>query len=163
RTALAGTAAALGAAVLLYLIGVPVLRRGIRRRRLFAADPRDRVTGAWLEVRDALRLARQPAPPHLTATEVAGHAPVAARRPARGGAPPRPPPRPAGARSACRPRPCKTSRSWRTRSPSVLAGRAPRARVTPRPASRPPRPRRTSRNCAPAARGGTVSCGHSTR
>ncbi|GAB7047008.1 DUF3488 and transglutaminase-like domain-containing protein [Catenuloplanes indicus JCM 9534] len=64
--------------VLLVLAGLVIalltMRRALSRRRLHAPDPRERVTGAWLEVGDALRLAGRPPPPDLTATEFAGHA-----------------------------------------------------------------------------------------
>ncbi|GAB7044336.1 hypothetical protein JCM9533A_81870 [Catenuloplanes niger JCM 9533] len=70
--------------VLLVLAGLVIalltMRRALTRRRLHAADPRDRVAGAWLEVGDALRLAGSPPPPDLTATEFAGHAAEAAAR-----------------------------------------------------------------------------------
>ncbi|MDP9792308.1 transglutaminase-like putative cysteine protease [Catenuloplanes nepalensis] len=70
--------------VLLILAGLVIalltMRRALSRRRLHAPDPRDRVTGAWLEVGDALRLAGRPAPPDLTATEFAGHAADTAAR-----------------------------------------------------------------------------------
>ncbi|WP_033340690.1 transglutaminase family protein [Catenuloplanes japonicus] len=56
------------------VIALLIMRRGLSRRRLRAIDPRERVTGAWLEVGDALRLAGRPASPDLTATEFAGHA-----------------------------------------------------------------------------------------
>jgi transglutaminase-like putative cysteine protease len=56
------------------VIALLTMRRGLSRRRLRAIDPRERVTGAWLEVGDALRLAGRPASPDLTATEFAGHA-----------------------------------------------------------------------------------------
>jgi hypothetical protein len=58
----------LAAAVLL------VLRRAQRRDRLTGGSPGQRITGAWLEFTDALRLAGRPAPAHLAATEVAAHA-----------------------------------------------------------------------------------------
>jgi Transglutaminase-like superfamily len=81
RPLLAGGAAA----VVVVLIGgyasaVSLLRRSQRRRRLTEGDPGRRVTGAWLEVTDALRLAGRPAQPHLDASEVATHA-VAAVQP----------------------------------------------------------------------------------
>lgn len=64
--------------VLIILAGLVItlltMRRALSRRRLRAADPRERVTGAWLEVGDALRLAGSPPSPNLTATEFAGHA-----------------------------------------------------------------------------------------
>jgi TgpA N-terminal domain/Transglutaminase-like superfamily len=79
-TVLAAIGAGLAATVIGYLLVVPLLRRMQRRRRLRSGDPPARVAGAWLEVHDALRLAHQPAPEHLTASEVAGHAVVAAGR-----------------------------------------------------------------------------------
>src|SRR6266508_156269 len=79
-TVLAAVGAGLAATTVGYLLVVPLLRRMQRRRRLHSGDPPARVAGAWLEVHDALRLARQPAPEHLTASEVAGHASVAAGR-----------------------------------------------------------------------------------
>nr|WP_221381855.1 DUF3488 and transglutaminase-like domain-containing protein [Actinoplanes polyasparticus] len=64
--------------VLLALIAaagaVVLLRRSLRRQRLFAGSPDDRITGAWAEFRDALRLAGQPVPPHLAASEAAAYA-----------------------------------------------------------------------------------------
>jgi hypothetical protein len=65
-------------------VAVLVLRRAHRRRRLSTGDPPRRITGAWLEVLDALRLAGRPAPAHLSAAEVAGHAAAAAGPPVRG-------------------------------------------------------------------------------
>ncbi|HZN72954.1 MAG TPA: transglutaminaseTgpA domain-containing protein [Micromonosporaceae bacterium] len=79
---LVATAGSLGGVLLLGLAGfaiaVPLLRAAQRRRRVDRGAAADRVTGAWLEVTDALRLAGRPAGPHLTATEVARHAAVAA-------------------------------------------------------------------------------------
>jgi hypothetical protein len=49
-------------------------RRTLRRRRLSRGDPDERITGAWYEFTDALRLAGRPVPPHLAATEAAGFA-----------------------------------------------------------------------------------------
>jgi transglutaminase-like putative cysteine protease len=64
--------------VLLVLIAaaatVVVLRRGLRRRRLGAGAPDERITGAWLEFTDALRLAGRPVPAHLAAGEAAAFA-----------------------------------------------------------------------------------------
>jgi len=79
-TILTAIGAGFGATTVGYLLVVALLRSRRRRRRLRAGDPPARVAGAWLEVHDALRLARQPAPEHLTASEVAGHAAVAAGR-----------------------------------------------------------------------------------
>jgi len=65
------------------VIGVLAARRGLRRRRLEEGTPADRVAGAWLEVSDALRLAGQDSPAHLTAAEVAAFAGEAAAPPGR--------------------------------------------------------------------------------
>ncbi|MFY1637909.1 DUF3488 and transglutaminase-like domain-containing protein [Solwaraspora sp. WMMB335] len=68
-----------------WSVGVVLLRRRQRRRRLGTGTPADRVCGAWQEVVDALRLAGRPAAAHLSATEVVRHAgglPGAARLPA---------------------------------------------------------------------------------
>jgi Transglutaminase-like superfamily/TgpA N-terminal domain len=97
RPLLAGGAAA--AVVVLiggYASAVSLLRRSQRRRRLTEGDPGRRVTGAWLEVTDALRLAGRPAQPYLDASEVATHAATAAQprrahRAGRAGASVRPP------------------------------------------------------------------------
>jgi hypothetical protein len=53
---------------------IVVMRRSLRRRRLTTGTPDDRITGAWRELRDALRLAGRPMPPHLAATEAAAYA-----------------------------------------------------------------------------------------
>ncbi|SDZ22041.1 Transglutaminase-like superfamily protein [Micromonospora pattaloongensis] len=71
--------AGIGAGTLVLLLaggatGIVLQRRAQRRRRLDAGSPAARIAGAWLEVRDALRLAGHPAPAHLAATEVAAHA-----------------------------------------------------------------------------------------
>ncbi|MCY1144135.1 DUF3488 and transglutaminase-like domain-containing protein [Actinoplanes sp. Pm04-4] len=64
--------------VLLVLVAaagtIVLMRRSLRRRRLSTGTPDDRITGAWAEFRDALRLAGQPVPPHLAATEAATYA-----------------------------------------------------------------------------------------
>ncbi|WP_239080671.1 DUF3488 and transglutaminase-like domain-containing protein [Paractinoplanes brasiliensis] len=64
--------------VLLALVAaagtIVAMRRSLRRRRLTAGSPDDRITGAWSEFRDALRLAGQPVPAHLAATEAAAYA-----------------------------------------------------------------------------------------
>jgi hypothetical protein len=73
-------AALLAVAAVGYALGVPLLLRAKRRRRLERGPPADRVAGAWLEVTDALRLAGRPAGSHLTASEVAAHAAAAAGR-----------------------------------------------------------------------------------
>jgi transglutaminase-like putative cysteine protease len=76
-----------GGLVVLILVGIVVAilvaRRGLRRRRLDEGTPADRVTGAWLEVSDALRLAGRRSPTHLTAAEVAEFAGAAAASPGR--------------------------------------------------------------------------------
>ncbi|MET9303132.1 DUF3488 and transglutaminase-like domain-containing protein [Micromonospora aurantiaca] len=63
-------------------------RRRLTRSRLDAADPGERVAGAWRELTDALRLAGQPAGPDLAAAEVAERArrTLAEARAARSGA-----------------------------------------------------------------------------
>ncbi|MEV6302692.1 transglutaminaseTgpA domain-containing protein [Actinoplanes sp. NPDC051861] len=66
-----GSVVLLGAAGALVVVS---LRRGQRRRRLSAGTPGERVTGAWRELTDALRLAGRPVPAHLSATEAAEHA-----------------------------------------------------------------------------------------
>ena len=69
--------------VVLLLAGaaftVAGLRGAQRRRRLGTGDPGRRITGAWLEFTDALRLAGRPVPAHLSATEAARHAAVPPR------------------------------------------------------------------------------------
>lgn len=64
--------------VLLALVAaagtIVAMRRSLRRRRLTAGSPDERITGAWSEFRDALRLAGQPVPAHLAATEAAAYA-----------------------------------------------------------------------------------------
>ncbi|HEV7899904.1 MAG TPA: transglutaminaseTgpA domain-containing protein [Planosporangium sp.] len=60
--------------VTLCVMVIVRLRRSQRRRRLYDGDPPGRIVGAWLEVLDALRLAGQPPPRHLAATEIAEHA-----------------------------------------------------------------------------------------
>ena len=57
---------------------MPLLRARLRRRRLTEGSPADRVTGAWLEMLDGLRMAGKPALPQLAATEVVGFAAAAA-------------------------------------------------------------------------------------
>ncbi len=73
-TAVTSTGGGLFLAVLLGAAAVLALRRAQRRRRLYRGPPAERVTGAWREVHDALRLAGRPAPVHLSATELAGYA-----------------------------------------------------------------------------------------
>ncbi|MGY4684486.1 transglutaminaseTgpA domain-containing protein [Micromonospora aurantiaca (nom. illeg.)] len=58
-------------AVLAVLVA---MRRRLTRSRLDAADPGERVAGAWRELTDALRLAGHPAGPDLAAAEVAERA-----------------------------------------------------------------------------------------
>jgi transglutaminase-like putative cysteine protease len=69
---------------LLLLIGaaagaVAFQRNAQRRRRLTGGSPGQRITGAWLEFTDALRLAGRPVPAHLSATEAVRHAAVLPR------------------------------------------------------------------------------------
>ncbi|WP_239160537.1 transglutaminase domain-containing protein [Virgisporangium ochraceum] len=69
------TEAVVAVAAVLALLGAGATavaaRWRLSRRRLLHGDPSDRVTGAWLELLDALRLAGHPAPAGLTVTEVA--------------------------------------------------------------------------------------------
>ncbi|MET7423323.1 DUF3488 and transglutaminase-like domain-containing protein [Dactylosporangium sp. NPDC005555] len=71
-----------GGAVLLLLSAfaavVPLAKRTRRRRRLGQGTPHQRIEAAWAEVLTGLRLAGRPAPPHLTASEVAHYAATAA-------------------------------------------------------------------------------------
>ncbi|GAA3943466.1 transglutaminaseTgpA domain-containing protein [Actinoplanes auranticolor] len=53
---------------------VVVMRRGLRQRRLGVGAPDERITGAWWEFTDALRLAGRPVPGHLAASEAAAFA-----------------------------------------------------------------------------------------
>ncbi|WP_328469139.1 DUF3488 and transglutaminase-like domain-containing protein [Actinoplanes sp. NBC_00393] len=72
--ALAVAGGAGGSALVVAVTGalaVVRMRQIRRRRRLFTGDPGDRITGAWLELTDALRLAGRPLPAHLSATEAA--------------------------------------------------------------------------------------------
>ncbi|MCU7727709.1 DUF3488 and transglutaminase-like domain-containing protein [Actinoplanes sp. KI2] len=76
-----GTAVVAGGAsgsVLILLGAVAVtlvtMRRSLRRRRLTAGTPDDRIVGAWAELTDALRLAGRPMPSHLAASEAAAYA-----------------------------------------------------------------------------------------
>jgi len=64
--------------VVAYLVAVPLLLRNRRRRRLTGGAPADRIDAAWSEVLAGLRMAGRPAPPHLTAREVAVYATAAA-------------------------------------------------------------------------------------
>ena len=80
--------------VLLAAAGAVVaMRRSLRRRRLTTGSADDRITGAWRELSDALRLAGRPLPVHLAATEAAAYATEPA------------PPRPARLRRAAPPPP----------------------------------------------------------
>jgi hypothetical protein len=65
---------------LLVLLGltVVILRGRLRRSRLSTGTPDERITGAWLELLDGLRLAGRPVLPHLAAAEVVGFAASAA-------------------------------------------------------------------------------------
>jgi hypothetical protein len=56
---------------------VVLMRRTQRRRRLDTGGPDERITGAWHEFTDALRLAGRPVPHHLAATEAAEFAATA--------------------------------------------------------------------------------------
>jgi transglutaminase-like putative cysteine protease len=75
---LAGAGAGLAGVLLGLLLAVVLLRRAQRVERLERGSPAQRVLGAWREVLDGLRLAGRPAGAHLAATEVAGHAALAA-------------------------------------------------------------------------------------
>jgi hypothetical protein len=75
---LAGAGAGLVGVLLGLVLAVVLLRRSQRVRRLERGSPAQRVVGAWREVLDGLRLAGRPAGSHLAATEVAGHALLAA-------------------------------------------------------------------------------------
>ncbi|MEV0563479.1 transglutaminaseTgpA domain-containing protein [Dactylosporangium sp. NPDC050588] len=72
------TAGSLLLALLALAASVPLARRTRRRRRLGRGTPEQRVEAAWAEVLTGLRLAGRPAPPHLSASEVAGYAATAA-------------------------------------------------------------------------------------
>lgn len=74
----AGGGAQVVLTILICVLIVVIGRSRLRRRRLQAPDPASRIEGAWLEVSDALRLAGRPAPEHLAAHEVSGHAADAA-------------------------------------------------------------------------------------
>ncbi|WP_436520912.1 DUF3488 and transglutaminase-like domain-containing protein [Actinoplanes sp. HUAS TT8] len=69
-----GTSGTLLVLLLVAALVVAQLRRGLRRRRLYDGGPDQRIAGAWLEFTDALRLAGQPVPEHLSATEMAAYA-----------------------------------------------------------------------------------------
>jgi hypothetical protein len=64
----------LAALLLLAITMIALLRRRLRRRRLYRGSPGHRVTGAWREVLDGLRLAGRAPAAHLPATEVAAFA-----------------------------------------------------------------------------------------
>jgi len=72
----------LGLAVVGWLIVVPIRKARLRRRRLSEGSPADRITGAWLEMLDGLRLAGRAALPQLAATELVSYAAAAAAPPA---------------------------------------------------------------------------------
>lgn len=66
-----------GSVLLVLLVAAAIIvgmRRGLRRRRLTVGAPHERITGAWFEFTDALRLAGRPVPAHLAATEAAAYA-----------------------------------------------------------------------------------------
>ncbi|GAA0448002.1 hypothetical protein Aca07nite_73310 [Actinoplanes capillaceus] len=88
-TVLVASGASGGVVVVLVgaALAVVALRSAQRRRRLTFGDPAQRITGAWLEFTDALRLAGHPVPSHLSATEAAGHASVLPPPPRRTGLP----------------------------------------------------------------------------
>jgi hypothetical protein len=69
-----GTSGSLLVLLVVAALMVVRLRRGLRRRRLYDGGPDQRIAGAWLEFTDALRLAGQPVPEHLSATEMASYA-----------------------------------------------------------------------------------------
>ncbi|WP_319805784.1 DUF3488 and transglutaminase-like domain-containing protein [Dactylosporangium fulvum] len=64
--------------VLAFFASVPLVLRTRRRRRLEEGPPAARIDAAWSEVLVGLRMAGRPAPPHLTAREVAHYAGAAA-------------------------------------------------------------------------------------
>jgi hypothetical protein len=76
----AGGGGAIFLALLIFVLIVVMGRSRLRRSRLDAGTPSERVEGAWLELSDALRLAGREAPAHLTAAEVSEHAATAALR-----------------------------------------------------------------------------------
>ncbi|GAA2899807.1 hypothetical protein Acy02nite_61070 [Actinoplanes cyaneus] len=69
-----GTSGSLLVLLVVAALVVARLRRGLHRRRLYDGSPDQRIAGAWLEFTDALRLAGQPVPDHLSATELASYA-----------------------------------------------------------------------------------------
>jgi transglutaminase-like putative cysteine protease len=74
----AGLAGAGLLGLIAYAVAIPVLRRRLRRSRLGGPEPGERITGAWLELLDGLRMAGRPALAHLAATEVVRYAATAA-------------------------------------------------------------------------------------
>jgi hypothetical protein len=78
-TALIAVATTATAALLLlaFFASVPLVLRKRRRRRLDEGPPADRIDAAWSEVLVGLRMAGRPAPPNLTASEVARYAETA--------------------------------------------------------------------------------------
>ncbi|GAA0577226.1 hypothetical protein GCM10010172_72420 [Paractinoplanes ferrugineus] len=60
--------------VLAAALTITRMRRGLSLRRLRSGTPDARITGAWAELRDALRLAGHPLPRHLAASEAAAYA-----------------------------------------------------------------------------------------
>ncbi|GIM93186.1 DUF3488 and transglutaminase-like domain-containing protein [Paractinoplanes toevensis] len=69
-----GTSGSLLLVLLAAAASIITMRRGLRRRRLTAGPPAARITGAWQELSDALRLAGRPLPPHLSASEAGAYA-----------------------------------------------------------------------------------------
>jgi transglutaminase-like putative cysteine protease len=66
-----------GAALLVLVAAALTLvaqRRSLSRQRLTTGGPDERISGAWLEFTDALRLSGRPVPAHLAATEAAAYA-----------------------------------------------------------------------------------------
>ncbi|GAB1646254.1 transglutaminaseTgpA domain-containing protein [Krasilnikovia sp. MM14-A1259] len=125
-----------GGSILVVLLAaaatVVTLRRGLRRRRLTEGGSAERITGAWFEVTDALRLAGHPVPHHLAAAEVARFAANPGRRLAAGNLlPGHPPGDPVSRRG-------HTSGDAAGRSPHALDDLADRPGHTPGdPVSRP--------------------------
>ncbi|HTJ33640.1 MAG TPA: DUF3488 and transglutaminase-like domain-containing protein [Dactylosporangium sp.] len=74
----ASAAAAAFLLVLGFFASVPVVLSRRRKRRLTEGPPAQRIDAAWHEVLAGLRQAGRPAPPHLTAGEVAHYAATAA-------------------------------------------------------------------------------------
>ncbi|MGI5244182.1 DUF3488 and transglutaminase-like domain-containing protein [Dactylosporangium sp. CA-139066] len=84
----ASTAAAVFLLVAGFFAAVPLVLSRRRRRRLSEGPPAARIDAAWHEVLVGLRQAGRPAPPHLTAGEVARYAATAAQPRAHAGARP---------------------------------------------------------------------------